>query len=319
MDDNYLLKAMPGTIWVEKFKKSYKEYLTSKKIPLYFHELDDNIKLYGEKLITICARSELGKTSLAANMIKHQLMSGFSVLMFCCEERGEDFICRLINHFWPRYLTQEEIDRLFILDESFITIKGIIEELKIVDKFDKIDIIYIDQLNKIQDSNSKSKHERVERISEQLQYLVKKTCRPVVVLHQANRASEHEKGFMTQSSVRYADAVFNESQILFFVESPEFQEWNKTKNPPNQIVFDYYINIGKNRTHGGWKGAVPCIFDRSTGIFLNDQKEFERYKIRRNSWEHNKEKNRILTINTGIKNIKKDNDIIVEDNETPPF
>jgi hypothetical protein len=209
-------------------------------------------------------------------MVRNQLLEFKRVLVFSCEEAGEYFSSRL-KTFWPE-LSEEMLDGFMLDDSPSIDIETILLSVLYYDKVGfSPDIVYIDQLNKITISDFKgNKHERIVAVSEQLQGLVKKIKRPVVVLHQANRESENNSGFMTQANVSDADAVFNESQVLLFLESRDFFEWNRIKEPANKVEFNYFINIGKNRTLGGFKGAIPCVFDRSTGIFLPQDSEILR-------------------------------------------
>jgi transcriptional regulator with PAS, ATPase and Fis domain len=221
----------------------------------------------------IIARSEYGKTSFAAQMIRRQLMDDKRVLFFSCEENGEDFLNRL--NITPE-LDEKMVCNFVMSDKGNITLEDIkLSCLKLDMLGIKPDIVYVDQLNKIKpDSDFRcTKHERIVHVSEQLQNIVKIINRPLVILHQANRATEQNSGFMTQANVSDADAVYNESQIALFLESSDYAEWCKTKSPYRD-VFTYYVNVGKNRSVGGWKGAELCYFDRSRGIFI-PQDEYE--------------------------------------------
>lgn len=260
--------------WEDLAEQKEKEEREASLCRIGLPMLDSKIKIFGKRLVMIIGRSEYGKTSFAAQMMRTQIMDDKRILFFSCEEAGEDFISRL--NFIPE--VQEKLYTNFVMtDKGNISL----EDIKLTClKLDLIgvnpDIVYIDQLNKIKpDVNFKgSKHERIVHVSEQLQNLVKIINRPLVILHQANRAAEQNDGFMTQANVSDADAIFNEAQIALFLESKEYFEWNKTKSP-YQDIFKYFINVGKNRSKGGWKGAEACYFDRSKGIFLSESEYYE--------------------------------------------
>ena len=59
-------------------------------------------------------------------------------------------------------------------------------------------------------------------------------------------------------------------------------EWAKTKDPYRD-TFQTYINVGKNRSVGGWVGSQFCYFNRTTGRFMteaeyNDQQAQNEFK-----------------------------------------
>lgn len=257
--------------------------------PLSFglKELDEKIKLCGKRLLFIVARSSYGKTSFAAMMMKTQIKKNKTVLMFSCEEAGEDFISRMNPLF--NNITDEQKGNFYMVDNPSLKMSELTRmclgmKLKV-----GLDCVYIDQLNKLYtDKPYKNKHERIVLIAEELQALVKILECPVIVLHQANRSVEGKKDLMSQGSVSDADAVYNESQIIFFIESPDFWEWSRNKDS-NQIIFDYIINVDKNRTIGGWRGKIECKFDTETGMFI-DNNLFELYKKVKDHAQANKPK-----------------------------
>lgn len=243
-----------------------------------FNELDYNIKIFGKRLMFILGRSGCGKTSLMAQWIRRQLLDGKSTLVFSCEEAGEDFITRIALN---SELEDKMVTQFTMCDKGTITIEDIkLSVLKMDIMGIPPDAVYIDQLNKIkpEEGFKGNKHERIVHVSEQLQDLVKIINRPVIILHQCNRATEANEGFSTQANVADADAVFNEAQVMMFIESHDYQEWAKTKEPYREI-FKTYINVGKNRSVGGWVGAQYCWFNRSTGMFLTDEEYQEKLGI----------------------------------------
>ena len=284
-------KKAEEMLQAQEYKPKFKEYIQWKEIQIGrnlleedcdpcqtgIFELDQNCKIFGKKLVTICARSEYGKSSFMAHMIRIQLLQGKRVLVFSCEEAGEDFIDRIEK---SDDIQQKMFKNFLMSDDENITLRDI--KLTCL-KLDLIgtppDIVYVDQLNKIKPEEKfrGTKHEKIVSISERLQGVVKAINRPLVILHQANRAAEQNDGFMTQANMSDADAVFSEGQIVFFLESKDFFEWNKTKTPYRE-KFEYFINVGKNRSKGGWKGAVRVVFDRSTGSFYSEnQYESEKF------------------------------------------
>lgn len=243
--------------------------------------LDQKLHISGPTLAMIVARSGYGKTSLATHVIRQNLKRGAKILKFSCEEPGEEYITRLEPGLFD-ILTQEQMNCGFRLaDESKIWINSVENEVNILrEELDwHPDLVVIDQLNKIVpgDKYAKftSKHEKIVAIAESLQDLTKKIGIPLFILHQANRSSEGRPGFMGQADISDADAVFNEAKLVLFLESVEFTNWLKTKNPSDQTTFEYFINIAKNRSPGGWIGSVPVNFDRSTGIFFDESRRFE--------------------------------------------
>lgn len=256
--------------WQEIREKRDEEFKQATFLKFGMPMLDEKIKLYGKRLVMIIARSGYGKTSFMSQMIRTQIQNDKRVLVFSCEEAGEDFITRINK---TDLLEEKMVTNFVMCDKGNITLDDIKMSVLKMDMCGiSPDVVYVDQLNKIKpDSGFKgSKHEKIVYISEQLQDVVKIINRPLVVLHQANRATEEKDGFMTQANVSDADSIYNESQIVLFLESPEYFEWKKDKAQPQEI-FKYIINVGKNRSIGGWEGAESCYFDRSTGEFIPEQ------------------------------------------------
>lgn len=234
-----------------------------------FDLLDKHIRIFGKRLLFILGRSGAGKTSLMAQMIRQQLLDDKRVLVFSCEEAGEDFITRIaINDKLEGIM----FTHFVMCDKGNVSLDDV--KLSVL-KMDLMgispDVVYIDQLNKIQPETGfrGTKHEKIVHISEQLQNLVKIVNRPVIILHQLNRATESNDGFSTQANVADADAVFNEAQVMLFIESHDYSEWAKTKDPYRD-TFQTYINVGKNRSVGGWVGSQFCYFNRTTGRFMTE-------------------------------------------------
>jgi replicative DNA helicase len=232
--------------------------------------LDSKLKIFGKRLIMIIGRSGAGKTSFMAQMVRKNLEDNKRVLVFSCEEAGEDFI-RRINF---NYMIEDSMQTNFVMcDKGNITLEDIkLSVLKMDLMGIEPDIVYVDQLNKIkpEETFKGTKHEKIVHVSEQLQNLVKLIKKPLVILHQSNRATEQNPGFASQSNVADADAVYNEAQIVLFIESHDYFEWCKIKDPYRD-VFKTYINVAKNRSVGGWTGAELCYFDRSQGVFLTEE------------------------------------------------
>jgi replicative DNA helicase len=263
--------------WQQIREKRDEEFKKATILQFGLPIIDSKIKLFGKRLVMIVARSGYGKTSFMAQMIRNQILKEIRVLVFSCEEAGEDFITRINK---TELLDEKMITNFIMCDKGTITLDDIkMSVLKMDMSGIGPDIVYVDQLNKIKpdDSFRGNKHEKIVYISEQLQDVVKIINRPLVILHQANRATEEKDGFMTQANVSDADSIYNESQIVLFLESPEYFEWKKDKAEPQEI-FKYIVNVGKNRSMGGWEGAETCYFDRSTGEFIAES-DYNNYML----------------------------------------
>ena len=183
-----------------------------KGIPTGFSDIDYQLLgLNKGELITIAARSGVGKTTLALNMFTHQVFNGVKAIYFSLEMPKSAVIQKMLSikgkistgKMRQRNFTEEEVLRIsnitgYLADKDFnifdknsklayITSKIREEHLK-----GKCEIAYIDLINRVTTSKKTgSRAEEIGTMTRELKQLAMELEIPIVILAQINRGAEH--------------------------------------------------------------------------------------------------------------------------------
>ena len=183
-----------------------------KGIPTGFSDIDYQLLgLNKGELITIAARSGVGKTTLALNMFTHQVFNGVKAVYFSLEMPKSAVIQKMLSikgkistgKMRQRNFTEEEVLRIsnitgYLADKDFnifdknsklayITSKIREEHLK-----GKCEIAYIDLINRVTTSKKTgSRAEEIGTMTRELKQLAMELEIPIVILAQINRGAEH--------------------------------------------------------------------------------------------------------------------------------
>lgn len=183
-----------------------------KGIPTGYSDIDYHmLGLNKGELITIAARSGVGKTTLALNMFTHQVFNGVKAVYFSLEMPKSAVIQKMLSikgkistgKMRQRNFTEEEVLRIsnitgYLADKDFnifdknsklayITSKIREEHLK-----GKCEIAYIDLINRVTTSKrTGSRAEEIGTMTRELKQLAMELEIPIVILAQINRGAEH--------------------------------------------------------------------------------------------------------------------------------
>ena len=175
-------------------------------------DIDENLLGFHKgQLITIAARSGVGKTTLAINTFTHQVFNGVKAIYFSLEMPKSEIIQKMLSikgnittdKMRHRNFTEEEKTRIsnitgYLADKKFnifdknskityITSKIREEHIK-----GKCEIAYVDLINRVTtNKRTGSRAEEVGTITRELKQLAMELEIPIVILAQINRGAEH--------------------------------------------------------------------------------------------------------------------------------
>jgi len=270
------IKDMPAMI--EEYKQKLKEIKAGnvQVVKTGFVNLDSLLNGGWKKgeLILIGARPSVGKTSLALTFTKHAAMAGNKVLFFSIEmstmdiyEKLASFVSNIpttdiINGVVPadqmeKIFTKTRSLKIDIAELATATSTAVIEIVKKKLLDEKIDLIVIDYLQFLTDSNKNGTDAtRVGIISRNLKMLARMTGIPVICPAQLNRRPEENKDKIPQlSNLRDSGNLEADADVVILLHR---QILGDSKDEATMIV-------AKNRK--GATGEVKVKFDLRTTQF----------------------------------------------------
>lgn len=260
----------------------------------------DNIcsGLHGGELISIVARSGVGKTTLALNMTYNLLRMNRKVSYYSLEMPKEEMIKKLLCistqvPFWKTrkgVLNDEELEKvvkasnglatkkLKVYDEYF-TIEKIVNKIKSDYLEGHIEIAFIDLINRVKIKGNGSRAEIIGEGTRALKQLALELNIPIVILAQINRvADSREDKRPTIADVKESGSIEEDSDLVIGVYR-NLTINNDITVQANNIELDYSSNdanknperaeliIMKSRYSGSATSSVKYVGETGT---MND-------------------------------------------------
>lgn len=251
----------------------------------------------GEKLITVGARTGIGKSLFAVNCATAAAAAGYSVLFFSLEMSAEELTDRLVssitqinqNRLATGFLNENDKKRL----EEFLpliktlniqidptpetTIDAIrAKALQKKQSPEGLDFLIIDYLQLINPTPGKkfgSRQEQVADLSRSVKLLAKQLHIPIMILAQLNREKNSEEDSTpVLDNIRESGAIAQDSDIVIFLHRENKETLDETEPPKTKII------LSKNR--GGVSNrTIMCHSYLSTSTFTEiSHKEREEHK-----------------------------------------
>ena len=258
-----------------------------------YRDLDENLLGFGKsQLITISARSGIGKTTFAVNTFTYQVMRGYKPMYFSLEMPKSELIKKMlsiqgmIEQHKLRKHTVNEKERetlcnlaeifakktfnIFDKDSSIEYITGKIREEHIKGN---CDIVYIDLINRVTTAKrSGSRAEEIGNITRQLKQLAMELEIPIVILAQINRGAEQrvDKRPML-SDLKESGSIEEDSDIVISIYR-NLQTCNRNydgkidynSNDPDLNPERVEVALMKSRYTGS--AILPMIYMAEFGI-----------------------------------------------------
>lgn len=271
------LRHSPVSNIADKAENIFKDYVNSAESAIFtnYKEVDNLIGSWqGGDFIILAGAPSMGKTCFSLNLVKNISQSGKKVLLFSLEMPRKQLQNRIIcsdlgieNDKIRKFnFTSDEIDKyqeyinsklpklnLDICDNANIYIDELVNIIKSTDA----DIVFIDYLGLINSDNKNGAYEKYSDISRKLKITAMECDKPIIALHQLNRAGADRKDKRPKlSDIRDSGKIEQDADSVLFVFRPYYYE----RNPKNKDMFQ--ILIPKNR-HGK-TGTANLLYNEST-------------------------------------------------------
>lgn len=247
-------------------------------VPTGFMDLDD--VLYGFRpgqLILLAARSRVGKTSMACDLVRQVANEGYTVLFFSLEmtrdEIWERMVCghaRVSLHaLHSRQATADESDKInassselskcsiYVRDTPNMTPTAMRGYARMIQHKRGLALIVVDYLQCIQSGKEKqTRYEVVSEVSRQLKVMARTLGVPVVALAQLNRQAEDEAPRLSQ--LRESGSLEQDADVVLLLNRPHV--FDDSKDPALAT-----LDIAKHRN--GPCRMINLTFDADTVSF----------------------------------------------------
>lgn len=191
------------------------------------------------QLVTIAARTSVGKTVMATNWAAHAAKLGKKVMYVSLEVDEEDIIKRMVSYTNDIFLSdlsptkassntfvQEKIStalqeienwNVVVEDEPGLTLDKIAAKAYTKKKVDGLDCLFIDYIGLINISG-RSKREELATLSRSFKIMARRLGIPVVILAQVNRERRGDEDPMPHlSDIKDAGDIANDSDVAIIL------------------------------------------------------------------------------------------------------
>jgi replicative DNA helicase len=233
-----------------------------------FYDLDDVLcGLRPGQLVLLAARSRVGKTSLACDIIRQVAAAGNTVVFFSLEMTRQEIWERMISgqakvnlhDLRSRAATASEAADIKKAADELAAMSIVIKDTpnttpmsmrgfsrKIINRKGKVDLIVVDYLQCIQSGKDKqSRYELVSDVSRQMKVLARTLNVPVLALAQLNRTAEDEEPRL--SHLRESGGLEQDADVVLLLNRPHVFDSEKDptlatvdvakhRNGPCQVV-----------------------------------------------------------------------------------
>lgn len=229
----------------------------------------------GGNYVILAGATGMGKTAMALNLIMNIIKQKKKILLISLEMTPEELLSRIISKelkistesLRNRTLTEQALTRYVQYIDS-VEFKNIQECLSIpasnnlsISKIEEIirkskaNAAFIDYLGLIQSDLKASAYEQVSDISRRLKLLAMETDKPIICLHQLNRAAADRKDKRPKlSDLRDSGKIEQDADFITFVYRPYYYDAHLD---PKYMEFI----VGKSRHTSGANKIAQMNFD----------------------------------------------------------
>lgn len=234
-------------------------------------------------LIIIGARSGMGKSDLAVNLVLGAAKAGFKTALYTLEMSDVQLVNRMIavdreiertkirngklnEEDWNRLMkfSNEVSNRVILVDDpgiDYLSIRSSARSLKIKEKIDMVVVDYLQLIESL--GGSKTTNDKVSEISRNLKLIAKELKIPVIALSQLSRAVETRGGDKRpiMSDLRDSGSIEQDADIVIFPYRPEYYGFENREDGSSTFQL-MEIDIAKFRN-----GSVETVDSRYLGKF----------------------------------------------------
>lgn len=251
-----------------------------------FTEVDNVLRGFRDgQLILLAARSRVGKTSMACDLVRNVAAQGYTVVFYSLEmtrsEIWERMVCAeagvSLHDLKARQATANEAQaiaaasdklsqfNIIVKDAPNITPMGMRGFARKVQHQKKLGMVVVDYLQCIQTGKDKqTRYEVVSEVSRQLKVLARTLNVPVIALAQLNRQAEEESPRLAQ--LRESGSLEQDADVVLLLNRPNV--FDSSKDPTLAT-----LDIAKHRN--GPCQLINLAFDSATVSFSDRRPKVE--------------------------------------------
>lgn len=241
------------------------------EITLGFPSIDGIIGGFRKgELVLIMGRTTTGKTWILLNALNHLVSKQVGKIGFFSLEMPDFSIAeRLLQLYFGK--SREEINKKFLAEPltemdqfnqtfantTFYTAICSPQDINVVIKKDKLEVIFIDFLGLMKSSRFSSSYERVTELISELKKIAKEEEVLIILAHQLSRQAEDGSIPVKLHHARDSGAVEELSDFVVGIWRPEISSGNYEARDK------LFMSLLKNKR--GETGSIECHFDKNSG------------------------------------------------------
>lgn len=239
-----------------------------------------------EQLITVAARTGLGKSLFAVNCSTTAASAGASVLFFALEMSHDELVDRIISsvtqvsqsRLKTGYVTAEDLEAIEESAEDIenmkikidstpdVTVEAIrAKSMQAAQSKEGLDLIIVDFIQLIRESEggrrNRATHEIIGNYSREMKLLAKQLGVPVIILSQINRqgTSDEDGSSPSLENISGSDSIAQNSDVVIILDRKK-GSGDESEPPKTKVI------LAKNR-NGPANRTITCSSYLSTSTF----------------------------------------------------
>lgn len=238
---------------------------------LGFPSLDKVISGFRKgELVLVMGRTTTGKTWILLNVLNHLVSKQAGKIGFFSLEMPDfSIVERLLQLYFDK--SREEINEQFLAEPllemekfkqtfantTFYTAICSPQDISVVIKKDKLEVVFIDFLGLMKSSRFSSSYERVTELISELKKIAKEGGVLIILAHQLSRQAEDGSIPVKLHHARDSGAVEELSDFVVGIWRPEISSGNYEARDK------LFMSLLKNKR--GETGIIECLFDKNSG------------------------------------------------------
>lgn len=246
--------------------------------------LNQVVLLEAVDVMIVGARPAMGKTAFGVNTLIKMAFQGKKVAFFALEMTKKQMVRRILanisgidsNKIKFGNCNEEEMQKIYAIQELDIwkdififegshSINDIASEMNKLKREHKIDLFFVDYIQKIQPKSARSRYEVVSEISNGLKLICQNLLIPCVAFAQLSRDSSKMGKRPSLPDLKESGEIEQDASIVAFLHRPEYYGETETYNG-NDSANVCELLIAKNRE--GELGIWEMKVDLKTSKFV---------------------------------------------------
>ena len=231
-------------------------------IPTGLRTLDKTLAggVHREEVVIVAARTSVGKSAFAENLLEFVGRKGGRVLNIMLEMSPEQILVRyliraglspdVVKGLRPptddeenriaELIRQREEWQIFILNKPGVTVSGIHSEIsRLTLQEGQLDLVVVDYLQLMGDVNEDKMVTSIAKVTKRLKVIAREFKVPIILISQLNRNVEHRGGKPRLFDLAHSGSIENDADVVLLL-------WD-TPDAPDASGNTVHMYVAKNR------------------------------------------------------------------------